>query len=240
MAVGPWSPIQTQINRYFPPPEHPYAVLERSITRHVTAQTAVLDIGCGRTAPNLSKLKGKAGKLVGIDLVEFRDVDPALSLHNQSVESMPAIESASIDLAYSRSVMEHVKDTEAALREIHRVLRAQGRYIFLTPNFYDYGSLISYFTPNRLHPAIVKATEGRAEEDTFPAYYNANTKRRVRALAAATGFEIERLDYMGQYPNYLMFNRVAFWIGCMYELAIDKITPLHVLQGWLFCSLVKR
>ena len=236
-VVGPWSPIQTQINRYFPPHTHPYRILERAVLAQVTPQTAVLDIGCGRTAPNLSLLKGKAGTLYGIDLVDFRNDDPDLHLQNQNVESMPAIASNSIDLAYSRSVMEHVQDTEAALRELHRVLRPDGRYIFLTPNFYDYGSLISYLTPNRLHPMIVRMTEGRDEEDTFPAYYNANTKRRIRQLAAATGFEVERLDYLGQYPNYLMFNRVAFWLGSMYELAISNIAPLHFLRGWLFCTL---
>ena len=236
-AVGPWSPIQTQINLYFPPQDHPYRILERAILAKVTPQTAVLDIGCGRTAPNLSMLKGKAGNLNGVDLVDFRNEDPELLLHKQNVEAMPAIASTSIDLAYSRSVMEHVQDTEAAMSEIHRVLRPGGRYIFLTPNFYDYASLISYVMPNRLHPIIVRMTEGRAEEDTFPAYYNANTKRRIRQLAAATGFEVERLDYLGQYQNYFAFNRVAFWFGCMYELAIAKMTSLNVLRGWLFCSL---
>ncbi len=239
MAIGPWSSVEAQKARYFPHDAHPYRALERAILAQVTPETDVLDIGCGRTAPNLAKLKGKAGKLYGIDLVDFTLEDPALTLRNQNVEAMDEIASDSVDLAYSRAVMEHVKDTEAALREIHRVLRPRGRYVFLTPNFYDYGSLISYLTPNRLHPAIVRATEGRKEEDTFPAYYNANTKRRIRALAKATGFQVRELEYLGQYPSYLMFNRVAFWLGSMYELAIAGIAPLNVLQGWLFCTLEK-
>lgn len=237
MVVGPWSPVQTQIHRYFPPDGHPYKILERAILANVTPETTVLDIGCGRTAPNLSRLKGKAGALYGIDLVAFRNEDPALQLFQQSVESMPKIADGSVDLAYSRSVMEHVKDPDAALREIHRVLRPGGHYIFLTPNLYDYASLISYMVPNSLHPMIVRLTEGRAEEDTFPAYYKANTKRRVRGLAADTGFTVERLDYMGQYPNYLAFNRAVFWLGCMYEFLIANVGPLNVLSGWLFCSL---
>lgn len=235
--VGPWSPTQTQLDHYFPQGTHPYNELESAIMEHLTPQTAVLDIGCGRTAPNLSKLKGKAGKLYGIDLVDFTTDDPQLSLHKADVEAMPGIPSDSIDLAYSRSVMEHVQDAEAALREIKRVLRPGGRYIFLTPNFYDYGSLIAYLIPNKLHPKIVRLTEGRAEEDVFPTCYDINTKRRVRQLAAATGLEIERLDYMGQYPAYLYFNRIAFWFGCMYERAITNVKPLNVLRGWLFCTL---
>lgn len=235
--VGPWSPTQTQLDYYFPQGTHPYNTLESTILEHVTPQTAVLDIGCGRTAPNLSQLKDRAGKLYGIDLVDFTIDDPKLSLHKQNVQDMPEIATASIDLAYSRSVMEHVMDADATLREIRRVLRPDGRYIFLTPNFYDYGSIVSYLVPNKLHPMIVRATEGRAEEDTFPAYYDINTKRRVRKLAAATGFEIERLDYMGQYPAYLYFNRFAFWFGCMYERAITNVTPLNFLRGWLFCTL---
>jgi hypothetical protein len=40
----------------------------------------------------------------------------------------------------------------------------------------------------------VRLTEGRAEEDTFRVHDNVSSKRRIRRLAAAAGFEIERLD----------------------------------------------
>ena len=112
-------------------------------------------------------------------------------------------------------------------------------FIFLTANFYDYASIIAFLTPNRFHAKIVKAVEGREEEDTFPTAYTCNTKRKVLALANDAGLEVAEFKYMGQYPCYLLFNRFLFWLGTMYELFLRRFKSLHFLQGWIFATLQK-
>lgn len=238
-VIGPWSPVQEQINRFFPPAGHPYRTLEKKIEQYLPQNASILDIGCGRTAPNLQRLKGRADRLTGIDLVEFSVQDEDIELFNSDVCEMSPISKESIDLAYSRSVMEHLQFADLAYAEIFRVLKDGGLYIFLTPNIYDYAAIISALTPNKYHPAIVKFSEGREEEDTFPAYYRTNSKRRVRNLAKQHGFRVMELEYLGQYPSYLLFNRYLFWLGCMYEKGISSFRGLHFLKGWLFCVLQK-
>lgn len=237
--IGPFSGIQDQINYFFPPAGHPYRHLERGIDRLLSRDMAVLDIGCGRTAPNLEKLRGKARALYGIDLVDFRDTAGDLHLFKESVADLKSFQDNSIDLAYSRSVMEHVEHIDAAYAEIFRVLSPGGHYIFLTPNRYDYASLIATMVPNRFHGRIVKATEGREEEDVFPTQYKSNGFRTIRQLARQTGFSIAHLERLGQYPAYLAFSRPLFFAGSLYEKLLDKTPGLDALKGWIFCILQK-
>lgn len=237
--VHPFSPIQQQIEAYFPPSTHPYRVLERAIDARLGPEVTALEIGCGRTAPMLRALRGRAKRLIGIDLVDFTVDDPELELHRISLTRMEGIADASIDLAWSRSVMEHVADAGAAFSEIARVLMPGGHYIFLTPNLWDYGSLAAALTPNRFHAAIVRATEGRPEEDTFPTCFASNTMGRIRRLARSSGLEVAELDYLNQYPNYLRFSRPLFWLGSHYARLIDRVRPLRILSGWLFADIRK-
>ena len=154
--------IQELIDKYFPPTNHPYRILERAILDHLTPSATVLEIGCGRAALVLRAFKGKGAKLIGIDVVDFDVADEGILLLRNDVTDMTDVATASIDVAFSRSVMEHVRGIETAFSEIRRVLKPNGSYIFLTPNFYDYASLIAATIPNPLHPWIVKRTEGRA------------------------------------------------------------------------------
>jgi ubiquinone/menaquinone biosynthesis C-methylase UbiE len=237
--VGPFAPIQDQINRYFPPDTHPYCILEREILASLTVESAVLDIGCGRSAPTLSKLKGHVRDLYGIDLVEFSVTDPALHLLKQDVCNMEGVASGSIDLAFSRSVMEHVENPPAAFHEIYRVLKCGGKYIFLTPGSYDYATVISKLTPNKFHPKIVRYVEGRDEADTFPAYYRSNSKKIIKKYAKEFGFRVTKMSYIGQYPSYFCFSRPLFWAGCVYEMILSRFAPLHFLRGWILAVLEK-
>src|SRR5690606_35852130 len=89
---------------------------------------SVLEIGCGRTAPSLRRLRGKAAALYGIDVVSFAADTEGLQLFNESVTAMKSFSTGSLDLAFSRSVMEHIEDVDAAYREIFRVLKPGGKY----------------------------------------------------------------------------------------------------------------
>lgn len=239
VVVGRHRKIQTLIDRYFPASSHPYRILEREIEKHLHPGAVVLEIGCGRSAPVLSMFRNRGAKLIGIDVVPFDLKDPEIGLVSCSVTSMTPIESESISVAFSRSVMEHVEDVNQAYSEIKRVLKPGGVYIFLTPNFWDYGSLLSSVVPNFLHGKIVKLTEGRAEEDTFPTHYHSNTRLAIRRLSTKSGLHIRSFDYIGQYPNYFSFSPTLFRMGCLYARFLRRVRPLHGLQGWIFCTLQK-
>ena len=239
--VHPLSSVQEQINRFFPPKHHPYRRLEAMISERMRPSSRVLDIGCGRGAPVLSTFIGACAELHGIDLVDFTDEagGDGLQLSKQSIDDMSGFLDERFDIAYSRSVMEHVENPRKAFAEVHRVLEPGGCYIFLTPNRYDYASLISTVVPNALHGAIVRNTEGRDVEDTFPTFYRSNSFTAIREHAAAAGLRVAHLSRLNQYPNYLTFNRVLFYLGCMYEKLLESAAFLDPLKGWIICVLEK-
>lgn len=111
--------------------------------------------------------------------------------------------------------------------------------VFLTANMWDYGTLVARLVPNRFHGRVVKAVEGRAEEDTFPTAYKTNTRRDVGRLAHAAGLRVEAFDYLSQYPNYLMFNGLLFLLGTAFEKMISRFEVLRFLRGWIAVTLVK-
>ena len=113
--------VQAIIDRHFPSRTHPYRIFEETILHHLQPSYTVLDIGCGRRAPNLVKLKGQAKFLIGLDMVDFEINEPGLVLLTGSICEMNGIGSNSIDIAYSRSVMEHIEDAETAFTGAFRV-----------------------------------------------------------------------------------------------------------------------
>lgn len=226
---------QKILRKHFRQEDHPYNIYEREIARLVEPHHTVLDAGCGRTAPVLVKLKGKAQRLIGVDLIDIRPeaLDPAIEYVTASIGAMPGVEDESVDLVISRAVLEHVEEPLPAFEEMQRVLKPGGRFLTLIPNLGDYVSIIGWLVPNKLHPLIVRLTEGRAEEDTFPAYYRANSRGSLKRLCQETGLELERLEYLGQYPAAFMFNPALFYLFTGYEKLINKIDLLKVLRGWL-------
>ena len=200
---------------------HPYKVYESAILKHISSESVVLDAGCGRTAPVLQKLVGYGKYLIGIDVCGLQKAkgNDSLYLLKSDLQTI-SLRDNSVDVVISRSVLEHIGNPEKAYREIHRILKPGGHFIFLTPNFYDYTSLLAKMIPNRFHSRIVRLTEGRDEDDTFPTYYRSNTGRDVKKLAKTTGFQVTRIDYLGQYPSYFMFSPMLFILGTVYDKMI--------------------
>lgn len=224
--------------RYFGHLEHPYRIFEREVERHLRPEFTLLDAGCGRTAPVLEKYRGKAARLIGVDLVDFDPAVGGLELLKNDLGKI-GLPDGSVDLVMSRSVMEHIEKPLAVYHEINRVLKSGGHFIFLTANLWDYASLIAQLVPNRFHPWIVSRAEGRKERDVFPIKYRTNTFGAVRKFSRQSGFEMASFTYLGQYPCYFMFNGALFFLATGYEKLISRFEALRFLRGWILVVLKK-
>lgn len=234
------SPLSIRLrDRYYLWEQHPYRIFERHVASLIAPGTRVLlDAGAGRTVPVLRTFLGKVEKLIGIEVVEFTDVPQGIEVHQADLAALPLSDN-SVDLIMSRSVFEHLTDPASVYRELARVLRPGGRIVFLTANMWDYGTLVARLVPNRFHARIVKVVEGREEEDTFPTAYKTNTRSDVVQLAAGAGLNVYQFEYLSQYPNYLMFNGVLFFLGMCYEKLISRFNIFRFLRGWILVTLEK-
>lgn len=225
--------------RFYGQLPHPYTLFERQVDRLIGPHTLVLlDAGCGRGVPVLRKYIGRVKRLIGVDLVDFVDTPAGIETFNNDLSKIPVPDN-SVDLIISRSVFEHLVEPESVYAEFSRVLRPGGHVVFLTANMWDYATLIAQLIPNRFHAKIVKAVEGRDEQDTFPTAYRTNTRAAVERLSAATDLRVSDFSYLSQYPNYLMFNGVAFFLGMCYEKVIARFHLLRFLRGWILVTLHK-
>ena len=224
------------LSKFYGNSPHPYRIFEEEVGRALRSESVLMDAGCGRTVPVLRKYIGRASRLIGVELVEFTDVPNGIETIRADLASIP-VPSASIDVIMSRSVFEHLEDPAAVYREFARILKPGGRLIFLTANMWDYATLVARVVPNRFHPAIVARVEGREEADVFPVCYRTNTYRAVARLAADASLEIEDLRYLGQYPNYFMFNAALFLLGTGYDKLVSRFEALSFLRGWILVTL---
>lgn len=209
------------------------------IRKHLRPGHHLLDAGCGRYMKFCKELSGIA-RVVGMDL------ESTLETNNQSapfgvrgdLSSIP-LSSNSFDMVISRSVVEHLKDPPQVFREFNRVLRPGGKLVIITPNKYDYVSLIAAATPFRLHRALVSKIFQVPEDDVFPTLYRANSLSSIRKALTSSGFIQKEIGTINHYPAYLMFSPVLFRLGVLYE-RLTSLEVLRFLRGSILCVFEKQ
>ena len=236
MSLSPWADRLNE--KYFGDAIHPYAKFEDMVRRYVAPGKTLLDAGCGYGAPVLRKFVGAAKELIGVDLVDFDQRIPDVTLLKRDLTDTKLLD-GSVDVIMSRSVLEHIADPIAMYREMSRILRPGGHFIFLTGNLWDYSGIIATLVPNRYHPWIVARTQGRNERDTFPVQYKTNTRSAVVKYAGSSGLRLVSFDYLGQYPAYFLFNGPLFLLATGYEKLINRFSILNFLKGWILVVLKK-
>ena len=98
--------------------------------------------------------------------------------------------------------------------------------------------LIARMTPHRFH-RFVNRLRGRAEEDTFPTLYRANTAADVRKLAASAGLAVERLERIEGRPEYLRITWPTYLLGAAYERVVNTFDFLAIFRILLIAQLRK-
>jgi ubiquinone/menaquinone biosynthesis C-methylase UbiE len=185
--------------------------LEALVRSHLTAGSQVLDLGCGR---------GGVVELFWRDVKLAAGLDPDLPSLADHAVGMPVIRGRgehlpfageSFDLIVCLWVLEHLERPEVVLREVRRVLRPGGHFVFLTPNLRNPLLLLNRLAKAlpQLQQRIVPRLYGRVEADTFPVRYRANTEASIRAQATLSGLEVAALRAIPD-PTYLALNGLMF------------------------------
>lgn len=96
-----------------------HQIIQEKIDRK---EEVLIELGCGMQKP-----KG----FIGIDMVPLEGVDIVASVE----DGLGFIPDNSVDLISSRHFLEHVKNYEYLLKEIHRVLKPEGVHRAIVPYF---------------------------------------------------------------------------------------------------------
>lgn len=205
--------------------------LEALVRSYLTPDGRVLDLGCGR---------GGVVELFWRDVKVAAGLDPdTASLARRRAPGMPVIRgvgeaipfvSESFDLVVSLWVLEHLKEPLTTMREVQRVLRPGGHFIFLTPNLSNPVMLLNRIgkaLPS-LQRRLVPKLYGRVGGDTFRVQYRANTAGAIRTLASTAGLQVAELRVVPD-PTYLALNGVMFRASVLSERLMPKGWGVHLL-----------
>jgi ubiquinone/menaquinone biosynthesis C-methylase UbiE len=200
------------------------------IRNNVRPGQRLLDAGCGRYM-KFCRAFSDVARVVGIDLesqLDTRNRNAPFGVRGD-IGHLP-FPAESFDMVISRSVVEHLEDPPRVFREFFRVLRPGGKVVVVTPNRYDYVSVVAALTPYWLHRRLVSRVFEVPEDDVFPTLYRANTISSIRKAFRSAGFRERELDTFNQYPAYLMFSPVVFRLGVLYE-RLTLLKPLRSLRS---------
>jgi ubiquinone/menaquinone biosynthesis C-methylase UbiE len=172
------------------------------------ARGRILEIGFG-TGRNLRHYPSSVTMIEAVDpdldldrlsLPRIRHSRIAVDFHHLDAEHLP-FEQASFDTVVSTMTLCSIPDVTHALREIHRVLKPGGQFLFL-----EHG---------RAPDARVARTQDAMNRYWMPLAGGCHLNRPIGALVAASGLEPARIE------NYYM-KRTPRFVGYMTEGAAMK------------------
>lgn len=206
------------------------------ILRELKPDFHILDIGAGAGIVEAMNFRGKARRICGIDLDPRVEQNPFLDEGRIADAGKIPYADSSFDLVFADNVMEHLDDPVGVFTEISRVLKPGGRLLFKTPNRNHYMPLIARWTPHGFHQWINKR-RGRNEADTFPTRYRVNSASQVKAVARASGLEIEHIEQIEGRPEYLRLYTLTYILGLIYESIVNAADIFSGFRILLIASL---
>jgi SAM-dependent methyltransferase len=200
------------------------------VRKHLTPETRVLDLGCGRTG-GIDRFWREARLAVGVDpdLGSLAARGGGMAVLQTGGEHLPFAD-GSFDMVVSVWVLEHLEAPEKVFAEVARVLKAGGHFIFLTPNALNplvMGNRVGQLAP-WLQKQLVSSVYGRDGADTFAVRYRANTTPKIKEMAAATGFDVSELRVIAD-PTYVAFNALLFRAAMLSDRVMPAGLGVHLL-----------
>ena len=206
----------------------------QALAAHVPTGARWLDLGAGSQlhdgfdVPTPEALGTRAFHVVGADpVITHLAENPVLTRAvGASGDALPFAD-GSFDVVSANMVLEHLEHPDPVFREVARVLRPDGRFIFVTPNRNHPGiRLASLLLSAAARRRAAVRVESRDPQHVFPTFYRANTVRAIATLAARAGFQRAEVQVLRNIP-FLRWPMAAVWLECQFIRA----TAWRPLQG---------
>jgi SAM-dependent methyltransferase len=189
---------------------------EEFLRQYVGGESRWIDIGCGHSllpswrSAEERQLVNRCKVLVGIDYdLPSLEQHPTLRWKVRGDVTKLPFRDASFDLVTANMVVEHLDRPELQFREISRLLKPRGLFLFHTPNAHGYGVVVGRLLPDALKRRLALLLQGRKQEDVFETYYRANTESEIRALAQASGFTVAAVELFVADAIFAMIPPIA-------------------------------
>jgi SAM-dependent methyltransferase len=208
------------------------------ILKRIKKDFRVLDLGAGagRIAP--MNFRGLAREICGVDPDPRVSQNPYLDDAKVGFGEQIPYEDSSFDLVFADNVLEHLTDPVQVFKEVSRVLRPGGIFLFKTPNRNHYMPLAARLTPHAFH-VFYNKLRGRAGDDTFPTVYRANTPAAATAHGGKAGLVPGEFRLMEGRPEYLRFSLVSYACGLAYERVVNATDALQRFRILMIGELMK-
>lgn len=132
--------------------EYPLQLAQYLVQEHGLKEgMSILDNGCGR-GEFLHAFSTLGLKVSGTDVSDYCKEAAIVDLNN---EKLPYPDNY-FDVVFSKSVIEHIQNTENYIAEMKRVLKPEGIIILLVPDW-ETQYYIFYQDPTHIHPYTVKS-----------------------------------------------------------------------------------
>ena len=204
----------------------------QQVKSNIADEITILDVGGGKSCRFAGEKKKLHGvKIIALDVSEDElkynhDVDEKIVSDIASGEPILGINDTSIDLVTSSSVLEHLKNLDAAINEISRIIKPGGKFISMLPNKFALFAIINQMLPHWLARKILFSISPEAKGICgFRAYYNRCYYGALKRLLAKHGFEMSdfkcSFNQSGYFSFFIPFALISLlWDFLMYKLNI--------------------
>lgn len=138
-----------------------------------------------------------------------------------------------VDMVTSESVLEHLQNLEATVKEVHRILKPGGYFISVLPSKFALFAIINQCLPNVVSKKILYKLHPESKGiGGFKAYYNRCFFSSLRKLLLANGFSDVDFKFSYHQSNYFSF----FAPFCVVSLIWDCL--MYLLNAKNLCAYV--
>jgi SAM-dependent methyltransferase len=189
----------------------------------------LLDLGAGAGKGGLINFLADGVRVVGLDPDESISRNPTLSARVRGMAQALPFKPETFDLVFADWFVEHLEEPLGVAREVARVLKSKGFFVFQTGNLWHYSYAIAAYTPHWFHRLVANRVRGYADEtpDPCPTFYRMNSLHAVRRTLLKAGFVEDTLAVVETEPSYLMFSVPTFLAGAAYERIVNSTSRLQ-------------